>query len=122
MALGQGSEDDPAGLDALSGVDFEDLDEDVDNPAPTYKVHGIDIPGGPLSFIYKPSQPTIREEAEAEAEDGRQGRDERIQDDADDDDDEDGDGGMEYKERKNKRTTSTASLGVSTRGALKSRA
>lgn len=103
LALGQGVETDEAGLDALSAVDFEDLEEDCDNPAPTYKVHGIDIPGGPLSHMYKPSQPSIAEDAKEDE------SDHDNQHDQDDDEE-------EYKQRRTKRT-SVSKANVSTRGS-----
>lgn len=94
MALGQGAPGDEAGLDALSNVDFEDLEQDNDAVPPTYRLHGLHAPGSKLSLsaairIYQPTERTI-------AEDDREEEDEEDDDCLDD---------GEYKAKKVKRSS-----------------
>ena len=92
VALGQGAPGDEASLDALSNVDFEDLELDNDPVPPTYRLHGLHAPGSKLSLsaatmFYQPTERTIAE------------------DEREDDDDDEGDcmDDGEYKARKVKR-------------------
>lgn len=94
VALGQGVPGDETGLDALSNVDFEELEQDCDPVPPTYRLHGLHAPGSKLSLsaaalFYQPTERTI-------AEDDRE--DDDNEDEVDDDD-------GEYKAKKVKRTS-----------------
>jgi len=119
IALGQGFEGDDAALDALSSVDFANLEADKDPILPTYKLHGLGAVGSTLlmssSTLFKPTQPTITEE------DGNaKGVTNDNEDDNDNDNDMDDDDGEEYTVHKNKRTNSmTFSTGVNTRSTAR---
>lgn len=99
-ALGHGSADDPASLDALSAVDWDELEDDHDPVPPTYILHGLCPPGSTL--VYRPSQATIPEETASMNEDVRGGPDDDSERDEEDED--------EYKSKKSKvkRNGSTA--------------
>ena len=58
VALGQGVQGDDKGLDAMSSVDFDELDEDNDVLPPMYRA--TSIPGVTKSF--RPLQPGIDED------------------------------------------------------------
>lgn len=103
-ALGQGS--DEATLDSLSAVDWADLDADQDAVLPTYKITGICAPGSSLTY-YRPTQPSIPEQA-----------DEEMHDEHEENDD-DGDDGEEYKAKRTKRTLSQSGSGPNTRRSVK---
>lgn len=105
VALGQGLPGDEAGLDALSNVDFTELEQDNDPVPPTYRLHGLHAPGSKLSLsaatmFYQPTERTIAE-------------DDREDDDEDDEQAECNDGG-EYKAKKVKRSYASR---VSTRNS-----
>lgn len=111
-ALGQGLATDPASLDALSAVDWADLDADQDSVLPTYKITGICGAVGSSLTYYKPSQPTISEET---------GNDEEMrgpEENEEEEDEEVHDDGEEYKAKRTKRTLSTSG-GPNTRRSVK---
>jgi hypothetical protein len=95
IALGQGQPGDEAALDALSNVDFDDLEQDNDAIPPTYRLHGLHAPGSKLSLsanmVYRPREDTI-EEDEREGDDDNDGQDDFDLD-------------AEYKAKKAKRSS-----------------
>lgn len=138
-ALGQAAPADHSALDALSAVDWAELDDDKDPVLPTYKLHGLCAPGSNLLNPFKPAHSPIPEEAVDGAAGASVGTSKieaapLSQHDVvtasasnavaeDEDDDMDEDDADEYTVRRRKRrTSSNGTIGVSTRNAARAAA
>lgn len=104
VALGQGTPGDEAGLDALSNVDFDELEQDCDPVPPTYRLHGLHAPGSKLSLsaanlFYQPTERTI------------------VEDEREDDDNNEEEDGMDDGEYKAKKVKRASGSRVSTRNS-----
>lgn len=107
-ALGQAFPTDEAALDALSAVDFAEIDADNDVIPPTYRLHGLTeattsgngvLAGSVLlgNVAYRPRESDIAEDQE--------GEEEEVQDDDDEQDDEED---QDYRAKKGRRTSTSS--------------